>query len=556
MDLVFLQIRKLNGGMEMKIAIINGKIRTMDPIHPEVEAMLIEGEKIIKVGRKKEIESLINEADEIIDLNGSCVIPGFNDSHQHLLGYGISRQRVALHGAQSISELIHLTTVFLKEKKLEKGKWIVGRGWNQDQFKTERRFPTRYDLDEVSTEHPILLFRRCGHVAVANSEALRIAGLLNHSDLEVVGGSIECDEAGQVTGVLTENAITLISSLIPPYSDEELKSILKESMEDANAKGITSIQSDDFEMMRSSGVDKIIKLYESLAEAGEMTCRIYEQCLLPTKEELVAFLETGYKTGDGTSFFKIGPLKLLCDGSLGGRTAAMRQPYFDQSNTSGILCYSQEELDEMVTLAHEAKMQVAIHAIGDLAIENALNSIESLQCDQNHRHGIVHCQITDDGLLERFAKLNVLAYIQPIFLNSDIPIVNHRVGEALSQTSYAFKTMLNKGIHVALGTDCPVESLDPFANLYCAITRQDLSGQPESGWNIREALTLEEAIYNYTMGSAYASFEESVKGSLSVGKFADFIVLNQDIFKIPPIDLLKTKVLQTFVNGRCVYQAS
>lgn len=539
----------------MKLAIINGKIKTMDPLYPEVEAMLIENGKIIKVGRTKEIESLITEADEIIDLNGACVIPGFNDSHQHLLGYGISRQRVALHGAQSISELIHLTTVFLKEKALEKGKWIVGRGWNQDQFKTEKRFPTRYDLDEVSTEHPILLFRRCGHVAVANSEALRIAGLLNHSDLEVVGGSIECDEAGQLTGILTENAITLISSLIPPYSDEDLKSILKDSMKFANSKGITSIQSDDFEIMRSSDVSRLINLYQSLDHDLEMTCRIYEQCLLPTKEDLVAFLEAGYQTGVGTPFFKIGPLKLLCDGSLGGRTAAMRQPYIDQPNTSGILCYSQQELNEIVSFAHKAKMQVAIHAIGDLAIETVLNSIEALQSDQDHRHGIVHCQITDEKLLERFTKLNVLAYIQPIFLNSDIPIVNNRVGEALSQTSYAFKTMINKGIHVSLGTDCPVESLDPFANLYCAITRQDLLGQPPSGWNINEALTLEEAVYHYTMGSAYASFEESVKGSLSVGKYADFIVLNQDIFQIQPIDLLKTQVLQTFVNGECVYQA-
>lgn len=540
----------------MKTAIINGKIRTMDARYKEVEAMLIADGKIIEVGKTKDIKALMTEGDHCIDVKGACVIPGFNDSHQHLLGYGISRQRVALHDAQSISELIQLTTLFLHEKKVEKGKWIIGRGWNQDQFKTEQRFPNRYDLDQVSTEHPILLFRRCGHIAVANSEALRLAGLLNPANVVVNGGLVECDEAGEATGILTEHAITLISSLIPPYSDEELKSILKESMQVANSKGITSIQSDDFEMLSGSDVTQVIKLYESLAEAGEMTCRIYEQCLLPTKEALVAFLKSGYKMGDGTSFFKIGPLKLLCDGSLGGRTAAMRQPYVDQPNTSGVLCYSQEELNEMVALAHEAKMQVAIHAIGDLAIETVLNSIESLACDQEHRHGIVHCQITDEHLLERFAKLKVLAYIQPIFLNSDLSIVNQSVGEDLAQTSYAFKTMLNKGIHVALGTDCPVESMDPFPNLYCAMTRQEISGQTTSGWNIKEALTLEEAVYHYTMGSAYASFEESVKGSLSVGKYADFIVLDQDIFNIQPQDLLKTKVLQTFVGGQCVYQAS
>lgn len=528
----------------------------MDSSYPRAEAVAIKGDKIFKVGNNDEILYLKSKGTKVIDLKGKVLVPGFNDSHMHLLGFGYFLNMLDLSGCISIDEVIEKTKNFVKEKNIQKGMWVRGRGWNHDYFEVEKRFPTRYDLDKISTEHPIVLTRACGHICIANSKAIEMAGL-NKETHQVEGGHFDVDEIGEPLGIFRENALDLIYSIIPNPEPEEIKKALKAATAYANSKGLTSVQTDDFGSISSYGFKRVIQAYNELNESGELTLRIYEQCLLPEINMLNEFLEAGYATGQGDEMFKIGPLKLLGDGSLGARTASLCQPYEDEPSTTGILVFTQEELDELVRTAHNNKMQIAIHAIGDKIMYMALEAIEKSLKENprlDHRHGIIHCQITDEKLLNKYKELNVTAYIQPIFLHYDIHIVEDRLGKDRAKNTYAFKTMLDKNIHIALGTDCPVEPLDVMPSIYCAVTRKDLKGYPEKGWLPEEKLTVEEAIYNYTMGSAYASFEENIKGSITEGKLADMAVLSQNIFEVEPESIKDIVVDMTIVGGRVVYE--
>ncbi len=535
----------------------NAKIITMDETRPLAEAMYVIKDLIVATGTYDEVLPLIKTADpvEMINCQQKTIMPGFNDSHMHLLGLGSTLQMVNLHGTTSFDDLITRGQTYITEHQIEKMQWVVGRGWNHDFFTDENRFPTRYDLDKISTQHPILYTRACGHIAVVNSCALSLLTLPNN--LETSGGMIEVDALGEPTGVFSETAIDLITNHIPSPTDEQFQQMAIAAMKRANAVGITSIQSDDVSRMPNYDYRRLFNIFESLQEANQMTCRVHEQVLLPTYEHLNAFINDQYHQYQGGSYFTRGPLKLLSDGSLGGRTAALRHPYVDDPSTNGIYCYQTSELNELIALAHQHDLEVAVHAIGDGAIEQCLNSFEAAQKTmpkQSIRHGIVHCQITDLPLLKRFAQLNVSALVQPIFLDYDLHIVNQRVGKELAQTSYAFKTMRNLGITVGLGTDCPVEDLNTFDNLYCAVTRNDLKNTFNAPFVTSECLTIEEALYDYTMGSAKVAGQDQIKGSLSAGKLADFIILSQNPLDITSEQLRHVHVEATYVGGRCVYR--
>ncbi len=527
----------------------NGKIVTMDNYLKEAEAILIKNDKIEFVGTNDQILVHKTKDTTLIDLHGKLVIPGFNDSHMHLYGFGQGLQMVDLKNATSVKEIINRGKEFISSKEIRENAWVIGRGWNQDYFKGDKIFPTRFDLDEISTTNPIMLSRACGHLAVVNTKALEICGI-DINTPQVDGGEFNFD-----LGLFSENAISLISANIPKPTKEEVKKALIDGMEYANKHGITSIQTDD--LAHAGNYKLLIEAYESLRRAGKLTCRIYQQCLLDSKEKLKEFLDFGYNTGYGDNYYKLGPLKLLSDGSLGARTAALVNPYADNSKTNGIMCYSQAELDELIKLAHDNGMQISVHCIGDRAMYSVLNSYEiALKANnrKDHRHGIIHCQITDETLLNKFKELNVIAYVQPIFLHYDLHIVESRVGKELASKTYAFKSMIDKGIHTSFGTDCPVEALDTMSNVHCAVTRSDLSGYPKDGWNSKEKVSVYEAIYSYTMSSAYAAFEEDIKGSISKGKLADFIVLDEDIFKVDVNKIKDIKVEMTFVGGKLVYK--
>ncbi len=522
----------------------NGKIFTGDKNNEFFEAMLISGDKIEKLGTNEEIRALKQEHMKCIDLKGKVLIPGFNDSHMHLYGFGQTLQIVDLVNVQSVEEVISRGKKYISDNNIKSNVWIRGRGWNQDYF-TDKKFPTREDLDKISINHPIIFTRACGHLAVVNSKALENCKVEN-----VAGGEFDLDK-----GIFKEHAISLITDNIPKPSVAEIKNTLTEAMKYANSKGITSVQTDD--LSHGGDYKLMLKAYEELNHENKLTCRVYEQCLLDLKQ-LKAFYDLGYKTGVGDKYFKIGPLKILVDGSLGARTAALNKPYHDDNSTNGVMCYTNEELDHIISYADKIGMQIAIHCIGDRAMQIVLDSYKRvLKADGNlKRHGIIHCQIMDADLLSQFKNLDIIAYIQPIFLHYDLHIVESRVGKKLAKTSYAFKSMIDEGIHTSLGTDCPVEDCDVMANIYCAVNRVDLKGEPAGGYNPKEKLSVYEALYHYTQGSAYASFEERIKGTITEGKLADFVVIDKDIMNMDPLDIKNITILATYVGGKLVYKKS
>lgn len=538
----------------MDLIIINANIITMNTSIPKAQALAINEGKFYKIGSNEEILKLKDENTTIIDLHNKMVLPGFNDSHMHLVNFGYSLQMVDLSKCLSMEELINKSKEFINNINLPQGKWLIGRGWNQDFFH-ENLFPTRYDLDKISTKYPICLSRACGHIIIVNSKAIELANI-NRNTPQIEGGKFDIDETGAPVGIFRENAVKMIYSIIPSPSIIEIKEMILKATNCALSKGITSIQTDDFMALPGISFESIIRAYTELKNSGKLKTRIYQQCLLPSLDKLENFISKGYGTNYGDEFYKIGPLKLLGDGSLGARTAYLTKPYEDDPSTFGIPIFTQEELDEIVIKAHNSDFQIAIHSIGDKAMYMAFESIEKAQklnFKKDSRHGIIHCQITDETLLLKFKKLDAIAYIQPIFLNYDLHIVESRVGREKAKTSYNWKELFNKGVHVACSSDCPVEPFDVFPGIYCAVTRKDLNGYPINGWIPEQKLSIDQAIYGFTLGGAFASFEEKIKGSIEANKLGDMIVISDNIYEIQEDKIKDIFVEMTFVGGKLVY---
>lgn len=535
---------------------INSKIYTMDKDRNTYEALGINRNKIEVLGSNEEVLSLKRSNTKVIDLKGKTIVPGFNDSHMHLLNYGYSLKQVNLMGTDSPEKINERVKEFISEEQIEKGKWIRGRGWNQDHFKGEKRFPTKYDLDKISREHPIVVTRICGHVGVVNSKALEILNISKETP-QFEGGQFDLDKDGDPIGIFREMALNVVYNSIPEPSLEEVKDMIEIAIIEMNKNGITSVGTDDFESLPGKNYDLVMEAYSNLKFKNKLNMRIYEQCLIPSIKDLKEFFKKGYKTGWGDEFLKIGPLKLLVDGSLGARTAALVKPYEDEEDNYGITLLTQEELDQLVSLSSENNTHVIIHGIGDKAMYMAFESIEkelSKNPIKDHRHGIVHCQITDELLLDKFKELDIVAYIQPIFLDYDWDMVKRRVGEDREKTTYNWKGMVDRGVKIACGSDAPVETFNVLYGIYEAVTRKDLSGNPEGGWLINQALTVDEALYGYTMGGAFSSFEEDIKGSLELGKLADMVVLSEDIFTINPDNIKDIVVEKTILDGNIIFE--
>lgn len=539
----------------MELIFINGNIVTMDINQPKVEALYIKDDKITAIGSNSSILEYKGDNTRVIDLEGKLMVPGFNDSHMHLLNYGYSLLNANLVGVTSIEEMINRVSEFVKENNIDSTTIIKGRGWNHDYF-TVKKFPTRYDLDRISTTQPVIMTRACGHVTIVNSKALEMAGVTKDTP-QVEGGKFDIDENGEPLGIFRENALDLIYRKVPEPSIEEIKKMIIAAANKANKAGLTSIQTDDLLAVTDDDYRKVLRAYKELREEGNLTVRINEQCLFNNINTYKRFLKDGYNTGAGDEFFKIGPLKLLADGSLGARTAYLSKPYNDDPSTQGIPVFTQQELDEFIITAQKNNMQAAVHCIGDGAMYMTFESYEKAQAEfprENARNSIVHCQITDNALLDKYRDLSIIAHIQPIFLDYDLHIVEDRVGVERAKTTYNWKSLIDRGVHIACGSDCPVENLDVIPGIYCAVTRKDLKGYPENGWLPDQKLTVYEALHGFTIGAAYASFEEDIKGSIVVGKLADLTVLSGDIFSIPEDNIMDVKVDMTFLGGKLVYK--
>lgn len=526
-----------------------------------VSAIGVEDGRIGAVGERADMEAWVKEDPAAWhDLKGCFVVPGFVDSHMHLLEYGYGLTTVNLASAtSSMASVLDRVSEYMAAYEETRGGWIVGRGWNHDYFQDEKRFPNRYDLDRVTGDRPGILFRACGHVACANSAALAAAGITGDSP-QPEGGCFDVDGKGEPTGVLREYGINMVSRIIPSPGKEEIKEYILTAMKKLNAYGITSVQSDDLEAFPGVSYEAVLDAYRELESQGLMTVKVYEQCLLSGMDILRDFVSKGYRTGAGSRFFTIGPLKVFTDGSLGARTAFLSRPYADDAENPGncgISIYSQEELDEKICFASEHGLQVAVHAIGDQAMDMTVRAFEKAGTAKEGnrlRHGIVHCQITTKELLKKFQELDLHAYVQSVFLDYDNHIVEDRLGKERAADTYQFKTLLDMGVDVSNGSDAPVENPHVLAGIQCAVTRTTLDGSkiflPD------QALSVEEALETYSSIGARASFEEDEKGRLLPGMTADFTVLAEDLRYCGPGRIKDVKVYQTFVDGICVFDGS
>jgi len=514
-------------------------------------SMVVKDDRIIKVGTEEECRRVF-KGSEIIDLKGKTVIPGFNDSHLHFLMTAEYLDMLPITDVTSMKELIQRGISYIEEKTLTEDDILYTEGWNHTQFTDEKRIPTKHDLDKISTEVPIVMVRVDRHVASLNTAALAYFNISNETELEV-GGEIEKDEANQLTGVLKEGAVDLVRSQLPVKTADEKKDSLIRTMKLANSMGITSMHTND---AKDESIMETLALYEALDAENQLTIRFYQQIWFNNGKYMPDFLSSHYRFQQGSKWNKIGPVKLFIDGTLGSRTAAMRSGYSDDPKNTGILTKSQETLNKEVAMAVEYDYQVIIHGIGDKGIETILNAYDAALGDRENtlRLGVNHMQITGMDLINRVADKGYLTYVQPIFIDDDLPIIVERIGEERARTSYLFKTMKDKGIHQSFSSDAPIVSFNPFENIQCAITRNRLTTPHETPYLPEEAMDVASAIDAYTYESAYASFDENEKGRLKAGYFADFIVLDEDIFTCSPQRIKDIDVLATVAGGKVVYK--
>jgi len=517
-----------------ELAFCNGNIVTMNPSKPRAESLSTMNGRFLVVGSNREVRRTVGKDTSVLDLKGKTVLPGLIDCHVHFVKYGLQKTWIDLRNVKSISEL---------KRRLErrvsasaKGSWIVGHGWDQERFE-EKRYPTRLDLDEVAKENPVVLTRVCWHICLVNAAALRIANIGKEIG-PIQGGQIDMDpETGEPTGILRESAQDLVWKAVPPPSPKELEVAILVACRDAVKVGLTSIHC----LIDSS---REISALHTLRKRKRLPLRVN---ILPPRELLDSLAALGMKTGFGDDYLRIGPVKIFADGSLGARTAALAEDYSDHPGNKGIMIFGQDELNGIVEKAHKSDLQVAIHAIGDRAVESALTSFENALSRfprRNHRHRIEHASVLNRPLIKRMKDLNVIASIQPTFTISDF-WVPQRIGLERARLVYPFKTLMKSGIVIAGSSDCPTEILNPILGIHAAVTR--------GGFMPEERLSVDEAIQAFTVNAAYASFEEKSKGSIEEGKLADFVVLSEDITRMPPENIKDVRVEMTVVGGRIVY---
>lgn len=528
---------------------INGNVITLsgDGIK---QAFRVKNGFFDKIGNDEEIIKLREMNEEIINLEGKTVVPGFNDAHMHFLNYAITKSKVSINNVASIEQMINQTKEYIKLNNINSNQWIISRGWNENLFK-EKRLPSRFDLDKISTEHPIFFHRICGHIGVCNTKALEILNILDN--IPIMNGGIIDVEDGKPTGIFRENAINLINEKIPPLSKEEIKKLLKGAFKDALKFGLTSIQTED--VGHAGSLVNLLEAYKELDRQGELPVRISLQLWLPSVEDIKeadkilskVFNNEMNSYKEISDYLKIACVKLYQDGSLGGRTAAVNVPYLD-TEEKGVAIYSQNELDKVTSAANEYDFPLAIHCIGDRASEMVLNSYEKLE-NKNLRNSIVHCQFTNKKLLNRFSDLHVIANVQPSFVMTDYSLVDKVIDKKVAEESYSWYSMINSNINVCFSSDAPIESFNPIQSIYAAVTRKDLDGNPKDGWYANESLSVLEALKCQTLGSAYMSGEENIKGSIEEGKYADFVILSHNILEVESDRIKDIKVMKTYVGG-------
>lgn len=528
------------------LVIINANIHTMDSTQPSAQAVAISGNRIVAVGASKDMKKLAGPQTRIIDARNQLVLPGFNDSHVHFLGGGFQLSSVDLRDANSPEEFADRIRRFAE--KLPAGRWITGGDWDHERW-SGAPLPTKELIDRYTPDTPVFVSRLDGHMALANSLTLRLAGVTRQT-LDPPGGLIVRDRNGEPTGVLKDAAMSYVWKVRPLSSFEERLVAARAATNHAASLGVTSVQD------MSAGSD--VGVYQTLLDRGELKTRIYAVSALPSWERLS---RTGVRAHFGGAMLRIGGLKGFADGSLGSTTAFFYEPYKDAPNTRGLAgdeMYPEGAMLERVRGADRAGLQIMIHAIGDRANDLILSIYEQVtreSGERDRRFRIEHAQHLRPADIARFGRDKVIASMQPYHAIDDGRWAEKRIGKDRAQTTYAFRSLLDSGATLAFGTDWTVAPLDPILTIYAAVTRRTLDGNNPKGWIPEQKITVEEAVRAYTVGSAYAEFQENQKGTIAPGKLADLVILSKDIFKIEPKDIEKVKVVMTFMDGQVVYEA-
>jgi predicted amidohydrolase YtcJ len=530
------------------LVLLNGKIWTVNDPQPRAEAVACLGSRIVAVGSNGEIRKWIGAGTEAIDLGGKLVLPGFNDAHVHFFSGGENLAGVQLRDAKSEDEFRRRIADFAAKQPA--GRWITGGDWDHENW-TPARLPARQLIDAVTAGHPVFVNRLDGHMALANSAALQLAGITRDTP-DPPGGTIVRDAAGEPTGVLKDAAMERMYRTIPEPSQDQIADAVRAAMRYAAENGVTSVQD-------MSAAPEILRVYQALLAGGELTVRISGHQPLAAWQRLAA---VGLRADFGGEKLHIGGLKGFADGSLGSTTALLFEPYLDAPNTSGLA--NSEMIPESKMQAHilgadRAGLQVAVHAIGDKANHIILGMYEEAARQngpRDRRFRIEHAQHLRMEDIPRFGKLHVIASMQPYHCIDDGRWAEKRIGPERAKGTYAFRSLLDSGAVLAFGSDWDVAPMVPLMGIYAAATRRTLDGKHPDGWVPEQKISVAEAIRAYTMGSAYASFDEKIKGSIEPGKLADMVVVSDDILSMPAVEIEKTRVETTVFDGKVIYRRS
>lgn len=529
------------------LIINSAKVWTVDASIPWAQAVAILNDRIVEVGSNKAIARWKGKGTQVIDAAGKLVLPGFNDAHLHFISGGRSLDEISLNDAVSSDDFV--ARIAAKAKEMSTSEWITGGRWDETKW-ADSLLPSAALIDGATKDIPALLSRTDGHLALANSAALKAAGI-NAKTPEVAGGVIERDKQGNPTGILKDAAIDLVHHVMPQATREQFMRAARKAMEHAASLGVTSVQ----EMSASY---ESISVYAELAQRGELITRIYAAPLESGERgDWHDQAQVGLRRAFGSSFLRLGAVKGFADGSAGARTAAFFEPYSDDRTNKGLLTGEvQSGMARRLLDADAAGLQLCVHGIGDRGVSEALDIFESIVAKrgkQDQRFRVEHAQHIAEKDFARFANLSVIASMQPYHMIDDGRWIEQRIGHDRVKRSYAWRTLLDRKVKLAFGTDWNVVPLNPMLGLYAAVTRATLDGKNPNGWVPEQRLTIEEAIEAYTLGSAFAEFQEHEKGSITKGKLADLIILDADLFEIAPEKIREVRVLKTIVGGKVVY---
>ena len=565
--ITILSIFGCSGDRAADLVVQNGNIYTVDVNSPKASAVAVKGGRIIAVGSNPDIDRFVGKKTRVVDLEGLTMIPGFIESHGHIMGLGSSKMKLDLNGIKDYDELVDIVANAVSETA--PGEWILGRGWHQSKWTPQpermvKGFQTHHKLSAVSPDNPVYLTHASGHAGFANAKAMEIAGILSGTvfDMELGDeiflkrndGEIIRDENGKPTGVFNEVAQRLISRHIPDESEAYRDKSLELAIEECLQNGVTSFQ--DAGSGRSS-----IATYRRFLDSGMMKIRLYVMLSSRDPDLLEDWYQRGPEIGLGNNFLTIRSIKLNSDGALGSRGAWLLADYNDRPGHAGMATQPMSYIHEVAENGLLSGFQVNTHSIGDRAVREVLNQYESVfklhpDVNNDHRFRIEHAQHIDPEDIPRFSEMGVIAAIQGIHLSSDRPWAINRLGvKRIEEGAYVWRNLLKSGAVVINGTDVPVEPISPIESFYASVTRKTLKGEPADGYEPWQKMTRVEALKSYTLSAAYGAFEEDFKGSVEVGKVADFTVLSHDIMTVPDNVILDTKIIYTIVNGKIEYKA-